>query len=497
MNRETWIHSRSNALLDGQTEELDQKPTEALILRALSVHHACRIISGMVQSRVQLKESTDTKDVRDATYRTAKLAALQATAAQSSVGTTLSPTIVVQTPTAQAAFANTVNVNEVADAAQSRQVHVMDSRRYLLMFPVFEKVVGRPPKAGEINSPAQLSVLEAILSTGTCLVDLALWGEFANRGAKAMKVLGQANGPSGYIVPHEFKGPPDIEAFVKCWDNFTCGMVTLEEAPPTYLNLHRDRMQDWQTLYGPKVWAFQYQCHYRFVGEHMPLTMMMEAQAMLDAMIAANSQYVPNYRNGEFDPAKPWAYIWYMATSHKSPTTAEWHWWDQCFRGQAEMIVHGVSPETRFLGGEAPVAKSSQEHFALAHNANAINNLTPWGAGGGGVGGRGAGGGKAIVDDKGAKGKGKDGGKDGKAPKGGDTPLVYVANAKHKKLCNGYQNGSCKSKWLTKENKYDCVCPASKELRHQCNLCLSYDHGGLRCDMQAKGKKRKRGKNIY
>ena len=44
-------------------------------------------------------------------------------------------------------------------------------------------------------------------------------------------------------------------------------------------------MKDWAQLYGTRAWAFQYQCHCRFVGEHMPLTMTIKAQDLLDRQI--------------------------------------------------------------------------------------------------------------------------------------------------------------------------------------------------------------------
>ena len=204
---------------------------------------------------------------------------------------------------------------------------------------------------------------------------------------------------------------------------------------------------------------------------------------------------------GEYEPARPWSYIWWLATCPESPSTAEWAWWDANFDKQAQMIINGVAADTRFLGGDAQVAHRFQDHFAAAHNAKAINDQA---IGGGGGGARGApGGGKAIADDwgSGGKGAGKPGGKakEGKGGKGkakGDAPVVYMQNSKNKKLCDGFQNGSCKSKWLPKESKYDPVCPQHKDQRHQCNACLGYDHGGARCTANAQSgapwKKRKR-----
>ena len=121
--------------------------------------------------------------------------------------------------------------------------------------------------------------------------------------------------------------------------------------------------------------------------------------------------------------------------------------------------------------------------------------------GGGGGGARG-GGGRAIADDWGSGGKGKEakGGKGkGKEAKGGkpNAPVIYSNNAKGKKLCMGFQNGSCKSRWLPKEKKYEPLCPTNKDDRHQCNLCLGTDHGAGQCPNKLSKKQRRKGKGDW
>ena len=186
-----------------------------------------------------------------------------------------------------------------------------------------------------------------------------------------------------------------------------------------------------------------------------------------------------------------------MATDPDSPSTAEWHYWESTFTKQAEMIVHGVVPQTYYLAGDHAVATHPAEHFALAHNARAIMGGGGGGRGGGGKGADawgsgGGGGGKPIEPGMYGKVQGG-GGKPTDAGKGKQevVPLVYKHNQKKKLLCTGFQDGTCKSKWLTKENRWDSVCPGSKEKRRQCNLCLSPDHMPSRCDAAGVSKKRK------
>ena len=221
------------------------------------------------------------------------------------------------------------------------------------LFDNFEKYVGRAPDPEEIVSSQQLSVLEHILTTGTCCVDLGLWGDHHWRGTKAMKSIATVPGPSGPLIAADFKGPPDIDAFARCWSNYTAGMVMLEAAPPTWLEMHCKRMKRWQTLFGdraPRVWPFQFQCHHRYVAEHMPVAMMMRCMKRTAQLVAWDADYEPDFRNGDFDPKRPWGYLWWLATCPESPSTAEWAWWEANFDKQAQQIAYGVTADTRFVG---------------------------------------------------------------------------------------------------------------------------------------------------
>ena len=215
-------------------------------------------------------------------------------------------------------------------------------------------------------------------------------------------------------------------------------------------------------------------------------------------LVAWDPDYEPDYRNGDFDPKRPWGYLWWLATSTDSPSTAEWAWWDANFDKQAQQIAYGVTADTRFLGSDAPVATRPQDHFATAHDAKAINEQI-YGGGGGARGG----GGKAIVDrttddwgSGGAVKAAKGGNGKGKAAKGGQPSgaVTHAKNAKGRKLCAGFQHGSCKGIWLTKANKYDTVCPRNKDERHNCNVCLATDHGSSHCPQKLSKKQRRAGK---
>jgi hypothetical protein len=420
-----------------------------------------------------------------------KSAASAATAA-----VTLPPAVVQITP---ALATNTVQVCEVANSLSSVAVTIMENPEYIQLYRNFFKARGREQTPGEINSPPQLSVLRHTLSTASCFVDLALWGEFPQRNAKAMKTSGIAPGPSGYNLPVDFKGPPDIDAFERCWLNFIAAMLCLCAAPCTYLDMHLARMKAWAKLYGTRAWAFQYQCHCRFVAEHMPLTMMIAAQDLLDARVKSDPNYVPNAENGEFDPASPWAYLWKMGTDPKSTSTAEWYFWENSFAKQAAQISSGAVSIDFYLDGEFAVAHSARQHFALAHDAKAI--LGKGAAHGGGDGAWGSGGKaeqqklwkEAQKQQKATLNAQKGGGKAANKGNGGNAPVVFFKNDKNKKLCPGFQTGSCRSTWLVKHS-YNVVCPHDKELRHQCNLCLSGNHAPSSCDGGQPKRQKKGGK---
>ena len=126
------------------------------------------------------------------------------------------------------------------------------------------------------------------------------------------------------------------------------------------------------------------------------------------------------------------------------------------------MINHNVHPIDTYLSGDSVIAPHSSAHVATAGVAAIQGQAAHGGAGAG------------IRKDQtkppqGGKGVGKKGG--GSKGDGGKSSAsgsaTYLENKRGYKLCNGCQDGSCVA-----HGGHSTVCPADKDLRHQCNQCL-------------------------
>ena len=233
-----WLHSESTERDDHGNVELAITPTEIVKARARSAHHVARIWVGAETTRAYKSRRLNHEDNKSQEYRDAKLAALQAAAVVP--GSTRHP------PTDGG---ETVPINEVADTTQKREVPVMSAERYRGYYRQYKKWTHVDPKPSITPTRAQLSVLGAILATGSCYVDMALWGAFQGRSARAMRCEGLIPGPDGTQVRADFKGPPDFTTWHQCFMVYMVAMIMLEQVLPPWLQAYIDIISEYNSLY--------------------------------------------------------------------------------------------------------------------------------------------------------------------------------------------------------------------------------------------------------
>ena len=333
----------------------------------------------------------------------------------------------------------------------------MSHEQYHRLYKNYKKWAYVDPKPEETPSPVQLSVLAVILLSRTCYVDLALWGAFQGRAARAMRCVGMVPGPDNTWVHVDFKGPPDFACWRICFVVYVVAMIMLEQVLPPWLWAYVDFIAEFNTLYGPGNWAFLYQTDVRFRSEHMPAMAMRESDRLEDAMQRGSTT--------EYDSDKPWDFLWKLAASRDE--SQESRWW---YREFERKCTPATAVTSRLIDGDARIATSPANHFASSHNPVNMNergNGAP--AGGGGAPG---GGGKKP---RGGGGKG-----DGKVPKASPAavistvPLTKTSSTKKAKtLCQGYNAGSCTGA----DGK---ECPHDKRNKHLCHWCLG-NHSAIAC----------------
>jgi len=225
---EIWLHSESNDVDDGLPTDLVVRPSEIVKGRATSAHHVARIWSGVEVSRATKARRLDLDDTKAQSYRDAKLLALQATASTQ------------RTPTPAVDAGETVPINEIADTTQKREIPVMSHEDYRAFYKNYKKWKHVDPKPEITPTRPQLSVLGAILRSGSCYVDMALWGNYQGRMARAMRCEGMIPGPQGTQVRADFKGPPDYAAWLQCFTVYMVAMIMMEQVLPPWLEGYID-----------------------------------------------------------------------------------------------------------------------------------------------------------------------------------------------------------------------------------------------------------------
>ena len=203
-------------------------------------------------------------------------------------------------------------------------------------------------------------------------------------------------------------------------------------------------------------WALLYQQVCRFLTEHMVRMLRRESDNCTTAL--------NDGRSTPYNPAYPFDYLFYLATTNKPEGNEEKEWWRDNFVDNTTLIITGVAPVSRFVNGGHPIADSHAEHLATAHSTiswalagevpprrpvvpNTERELS------------------AIQDEDPPKGTG---------------PKTF--NEKLEPLCIAYQTGHCQKP----KKGNPAIRPKFSGRRHPCEICLAR-HPASACDKIPKG----------
>ena len=73
---------------------------------------------------------------------------------------------------------------------------------------------------------------------------------------------------------------------------------------------------------------------------------------------------ITNLDEYQYDPAKPFDYMFYLATTQEQAAGAEHRWWQVNFENKTNMAIMGVVHISQYLDDDHTVAASSYDHFA-------------------------------------------------------------------------------------------------------------------------------------
>jgi hypothetical protein len=400
--------------------------------KARKFHKACRLHSGLDWF---LTDVQDYEVAKTTHTRAVQLAVASAAQAPSLPGPSSS---------------RKVKVSDVADITRGDEVPVMGTTEVDKAMARYIKMMHCEPAPEAEPSGDQLSVLSDILTTsGSCYVDLAIWGPHGIRIAKAMKLNGLILTPAGELTHQEFKGPPDYGHWAACYRVFMTAMVMLGASSPPPLLAYAEMIGKYAKRYGQACWAVIYQVETRFRREQMERLRRRESK-LLDAAILAGGLTA-------FDPTNPWDHLFTLAP-------LEHNYWHENLIEPCMLILTKVRSSGVFVDGDSPVCDSSMSHLAtfgtpgFAYVADSSSSSST----------------RQSAGPQPAKQKRESHGSPAppaKAPKQHNVSNgLFTTNRWGNELCNGYQNGSCKS-------TSGQVCPRDGSRRHCCAKCLSSSHG--------------------
>ena len=182
----------------------------------------------------------------------------------------------------------------------------------------------------------------------------------------------------------------------------------------------------------------------------------------LDAAIANNM-------NHDFDPARPWEFVFKRAAGETCDPTAA-RYWHLHLEEPCLLIVAGARKVDGFIDGDASVCLSSAGHMAT--QGSPAFSLQDGGASRAGH--------KAPERRPPAPAQ-----PPAKRRALQDTPAnvsaqivdgKYTTNRAGNSLCTGFNTGHCND-----GKKNNIFCPKDGSLRHNCHLCLSSSHGAHEC----------------
>jgi hypothetical protein len=351
-------------------------------IKARKAHQASGLACGIkIPRAVQLATAAARDDLTDQ-YRLEKIALMKQTAA---------------------AKGNQVAINEIADVTKVRSIPLMPLATFNDKFKTFQRLMHRPPHAWEECSIQQLSAVEELLKEGVCYVDLSISGSNQQRSAKLMRVQGKVVGINGPLQNLEFKGPSDYFLFRRGFDVYACAMYFLHACMPPWLIAFADMAGRFNTKYGDLCWPLLWQCVDRFWHEQVPRVLRREMEQYehdLKHSISRGS----SASGPAFETARPFNYIWWLATTDNPAGFAEKTWWRENFIDNANIITD-KAPLSAFIAGDAPIATGREVHFASLSQGERGSELSGPPAPG-------------IHDGHGGRQQGKGGGRNGGGGKG-------------------------------------------------------------------------------
>jgi hypothetical protein len=317
-----------------------------------------------------------------------------------------------------------VKLSSTIDQLYDEEVPALEETQLQVYYATYRSKMGGDPTPDEDLTAEQLASLEHLLKTNRVpYCDFAIWGPFGMRIRRKAKFSGLVIGSDSRLSRVELMGPGSFPEWKKSFRVLRTGLIMLDQVDPSTLDGYHNLIEKYATRYGPDAWAVVYQADVRMRLEAMERWRRTGVREEAEAKKAGGVH--------PYSPDRPWNWVFIKATADVQ------FWHDEVeqpsilvaakantvseFVEDAPPRAHGKSKAPPGTGAERP-AKEMKQHLV---------------------------------------------GSDGK----------LYANRRGTRLCASFQTGECSD---TRAGP-GAVCAKDSRHVHQCNVCLSPQHGGNAC----------------
>ena len=233
--------------------------------------------------------------------------------------------------------AKKVKLSSLVDSTAEAELIPLDPRVLRDMYAAYEESRGAPPSPDVEPSADQLAALHQLLASGAApYVCFSLFGPYGRRLLRKLTFIEHCYVPaSGSWRRQELAGPPDYEAWLRCWLVFECAMLLLRQVKAERLRMYADLIRGFHLQYGPACWPIIYQADVRMRSEQFD-------RIRRGAEIAAHRRDPRDFVYAAYDQALPWDGVFAIAVTSTD-------YWDKEVEKKAMLFLTRVRSQGNLL----------------------------------------------------------------------------------------------------------------------------------------------------
>ena len=325
-----------------------------------------------------------------------------------------------------------VKLSTIVSQSNEDEVELISDEKVNGCFKHYKDITGGFPPPHKECTIEQLTGLASLVNARAApYVDFNIWGPHQYRIMKKLKLQGMVLMPGGDMKMVEIAGPSAFPLWQTCYDVLETGLVQLDIVKIARTSNYHEVFKHYISRYGERVWHIMYQADVRMRQEEMP-RLCRQGMEEYNTAIAAGGSHA-------FNPEKPWDWVWDQAVKHSSFWRRELE--EPCF-----LVLSKAAPIQSMLDGDAAIHTETQSNAGVRGLKRSFEGQQAA---------------RSLMVQEERIHNVKDG--------------TYESNRRGTPLCKGFQDGSCT------HTVSGSRCGKNWTFSHQCEKCLSPDHGKHQC----------------